>query len=355
MRTVFQLVNNNQQIFFFQFEEWGLYIYNNQEMKIILNEKLALNDFAVQIKYLENIQICFEMIYLIIQTGFHLFNLIKITLSQSCNFISFVLYDSSTNKTTIQRKEQKYEYQFEGRLSNIKLLHGILMVQNHVQLQIIYNFQFQQIIKLNSTDVFFNDLYGLIYFHDQILIEIIFYKFSYPRNLIQPTSKYIFMFSVINTCIKLKINVIRFNILRKNSLNLFQFQTLIINVKILSHYYITRRVCHYHIDIRQKLKKIINLELKYQVNNLFFLLCPNQKTSINKIFFYFIIKLIIKDFQSQKKFRSLLQSCYNLPKFQINTRECYSFSFQSQILLWCQNKNGIRLINFKDVTIKKLK
>ncbi|CAD8103772.1 unnamed protein product [Paramecium sonneborni] len=371
-RTVFQLENNTYLICFFKCEDWGLYQYNNQEMKTILNEQLALNIYAIQIKYLENIQICLKYMYLLIQTGVHLFiinqfnhlqyqifcqspqYLIQIALSQSCNLISFVLYDSSINKTTIQSIQQEFEQQFEGRLQNVKLLQGIFMVQTQNELQVIYNSQFNQTIKMNSNYVIFNDQHNLIYLHDEIANEIIFYKFSYPRNLIQPTKKYIFYVFNYQQDIQIcrEIQYITQN--NSNSVLTLSFNNKCQNTQQLFY---SKKNLQLPYQYEIKIDKDYKFEIKISDIKCFFLICSNLK-NINQQ----DIILLYYESQNQgyavlkKQFLIYVQNCYGgLPKFQINTRACQVFYCQSYLLLFFQNKNVLKLINFQNGKIVEIK
>ncbi|CAD8105111.1 unnamed protein product [Paramecium sonneborni] len=205
-RKIFKKSDHNYIIAFIQCYNWGVFIYNNKEINIVLNEKIVNSNYSQQINFLENFEMCQNLlIALLTETSYYLFkidyqnefgllfvtndHLNSFILSQeNCQIIYKIKWISSLNKTVIQNN--KYRQEFEGTLLNFKLFLDILFVQTNNQLHVIFNKELKQVININSSKFYFG-MQNLIYQIDQVANEIVFYRFSFPRCYIQPTKKYI--------------------------------------------------------------------------------------------------------------------------------------------------------------------
>ncbi|CAD8108337.1 unnamed protein product [Paramecium sonneborni] len=362
----FKLEDNHYLISFFQCKNWGVYSYINQDFKIFLNYELVLNENAIQISYLENIKICQTTLFLIVENGnyhflinkqnqakFQIFisisqNLKKILLSWNCLYLYEVEYNSLINKTKIFNRGYSFQYSLNGQPIYVQTLQNILFVKTQNELQIIYNQKIKQSIKTNSSYFVFNDKYNLIFQLDQISNYIVFYKFSYPRNLIQPTQKYIFYIQTspffnqkIKHCSEFKyITQTNSNNITLKIINSCQKTSqLLLNKQDLNLPY------QYLIKLEQKYEFRINIQDQYS----FFQICPIKSIyKQDSILEYYQTKINNKSFSFVKtKEYIYIQNCDDMPQFKISTKECAVFFYQSQVLLWYQNKNLLKLINFQ--------
>ncbi|CAD8107049.1 unnamed protein product [Paramecium primaurelia] len=372
-RKYFKFDDNYYMISFYNCKYWSVYTYWQQEIKEILNEQLV--NFN-QASYLENIQICQKSIILILETGylyFYINNLNQalfqvyfeipsylkyVLFTQSCSQQCYLQYKQSSNITTIVfNNNNEVLYSFEGTYFLIELINKILFIQTQNQLQVIYNHQYQQTIKLNTSYIVFNNDHNLIYWLDEITKEIVFYKLSYPRNLIEPTKKYIFYIESFSfyqkemrSCYEIKYNMYGQYKLTQTLDFIYQCQ----NKSSLFYNKLGLQVPYqYDIKLDQKLEFGMNILDQHSFQQL----CPklqyiNQQETI---LLYYETKTPQSFSVIQTKNYIYFQNCHDVNRFEIHIKDFQVFSFQSQILIYNQNKQELKLIRFIDQQIKEFK
>ncbi|CAD8097015.1 unnamed protein product [Paramecium primaurelia] len=207
-RKYAKLDENIYILAFYQCQSWGVFSYYNNKLKKILDEQIA-------IQY--NIELCLskrslsKQLYLITETGYHLYffnevyelhftyysenpkKLKSLIFTETCNALYSVTYLEADNKTIIKKTSGSLE--FEGTLIKSQLIKDILFIQTHNKLQIYFNELIYQHIQMNTSHLVFYDNFNLIQQVDEINKEIKFYKFSYTKNMLKPTKKYLFIIS----------------------------------------------------------------------------------------------------------------------------------------------------------------
>ncbi|CAD8203966.1 unnamed protein product [Paramecium pentaurelia] len=372
-RKYFKFDDNYYFISFYNCKYWSVYTYWQQEIKEILNEQLV--NFK-QVSYLENIQLCQNSIILILETGylyFYINNLKQalyqvyfeipsylkyVLFTQSCSQLCYAQYNQSSNITTIVFHDN-YEvlYSFEGTYFLIESIGKILFIQTQNQLQVIYNLQYQQTIKLNTQYMVFNKDHNLIYWLDEIRKEIIFYKLSYPRNLIEPTKKYIFYIESFSyyqkemrLCYEIKQNMYGKYKLTQTLDFIYQCQ----NKSSLFYNKLGLQVPYqYDIKLDQNLEFGMNILDQHSFQQL----CPKLQ-NLNQqdtILIYYETKTPKSFSVIQTKNYIYFQNCHDVNRFGIHIKDFQVFSFQSQILIYNQNKQELKLIRFIDQQITEFK
>ncbi|CAD8204784.1 unnamed protein product [Paramecium pentaurelia] len=214
-RKYAKLNENIYILTFYQCQSWVVFSYYNNKLKIILNKQIALKYVNQMDTQIENIQLCLskstlsKQLFLIMEKEYHhyFFNEFyeldfiyssekalkweNLLFTQTCNAIYSVTYVEAVNKTIIYKSQSYLE--IEGTIITSQFFQDILFVQTHNELQIYFNQFIKQHLQINTSYLIFYDNFNLIQQVDEINKEITFYKFSYAKNILKPTKKYIFL------------------------------------------------------------------------------------------------------------------------------------------------------------------
>ncbi|CAD8152434.1 unnamed protein product [Paramecium octaurelia] len=370
-RNFVKLDDNYFMISFYQCQNWGIYIYWQKEIKELVNEELVK---PLQISYLENVQICQYSLYLISQFGYQIFWIIKMNevkisiffefpahfrnllLSSNCLFQHYVLYNQSINQTIIFHYTKKQMTSFEGTDVQIEQLENIFIAKTQNQLKVTYNQEFQQIIQLNASQLTIDNNYNLIYWFDETAKELIFYKISYPKNVITPSKNYIIMvggFLIYNQtkfCIKIKYKMenhynknqtLEFNNQCQNQSSIFYSKE---DLQLPNIYEIK-------LDLNSKFR--LNILDQYSFKSL----CPKLQNfnPQDTILLYYEADSNISFSMIQTKDYIYFQNCHNATISKVDIQNCQVFYFQSYLLLYNKNKQELQLFGFQDILIKKFR
>ncbi|CAK67832.1 unnamed protein product (macronuclear) [Paramecium tetraurelia] len=363
-RKYFKLDDNQYIISFYQCITWGLYIYWQQKIKELENEELAK---PIQISYLENVQICQYRLYLISEFGYYLFWISKMNevqfsmyfeypgyfrnllLSSNCQSNYNVQYNQSINSTIIFQNTQQYIIQFQGTDIQIEQMENIVIAKTQNQLTVIYNQEYQQVIQLNTLHITIDNNYNLIYWLDEITKELIFYKISYPKNIIQP-SKHVQVQNQKKICYKLKY-IIEHQYNKNQTLD-FNYQCQNESSTVYSKEGL--QLPHkYEIKLDQNLEFRLNILDQYSFQSI----CPKHYNfnPNDTILLYFETNTNISFSMIQTKDYIYFQNCHNSNKSRVDIQNCQVFYFQSYILLHNQKKQELQLFGFQDILIRKFR
>ncbi|CAD8152410.1 unnamed protein product [Paramecium octaurelia] len=235
-------------------------------------------------------------------------------------------------------------------------LENIIIAKTQNQLKVMYNQEFQQIIQLNASQITIDNNYNLIYWFDEIAKELIFYKISYPKNVITPSKNYIYMvggFQIYNQtkfCIKIKYKM-------ENQYN--KNQTLEFNNQCQnkSSIFYSKEDLQlpnkYEIKPDQNSKFRLNILDQYSFKSL----CPKLQNfnPQDTILLYYEADSNISFSMIQTKDYIYFQNCHNATKSKVDIQNCQVFYFQSYLLLYNKNKQEFNIIDFQGKLIKRFK
>ncbi|CAD8208318.1 unnamed protein product [Paramecium octaurelia] len=267
----------------FQCYSWEILNFQKEQIVLFLNNQIVLNNFNVNITYLQKVQICsinnkqnslLINIYLITDKGYHHLNILE------NNLIKYNYYLEKEN--------------LEKILFNSRCLHTKLILESSHQIQeydnINYLFIIISIIQClckHSRDlksclmtffiniipqIFINYIsFPLTYFIKQIAALIRFYCFNFIQfAILQSLLKNTYTNQLIIDRIMASINAIKSKI-SNNKLIDFELYHSIINAKLLKICGYKNRLHQSQFNIKQKLKMIQKTKLLILLMNLQFM------------------------------------------------------------------------------------